>query len=34
MKKLFYRGEAPVEFAWSVRSKAIRKAWEEARKLS
>lgn len=34
MKKLFYRGEAPVEFAWSVRSKAIRKAWEETRKLS
>lgn len=32
MKKLFYRGEAPVEFAWSVRSKAIRKAWEEAQK--
>lgn len=34
MKKLFYCGEAPVEFAWSVRSKAIRKAWEETRKLS
>lgn len=34
MKKLFYRGETPVEFAWSVRSKAIRKAWEETRKLS
>lgn len=32
MKKLFYRGEAPVEFAWSVRSKAIRKAWEETQK--
>lgn len=32
MKKLLYRGEAPVEFAWSVRSKQIRKAWEQARK--
>ena len=32
MKKLFYQGEAPVEFAWSVRSKAIRKAWEETQK--
>lgn len=26
--KLFYRGEAPVEYAWSVRSKQIRKMWE------
>ena len=33
MKKFFYRGEAPVEYAWSARSKAVRKAWEEARKL-
>ena len=32
MKKIFYRGEAPVEFAWSARSKAIRKTWEESRK--
>ncbi len=31
MKKLLYRGEAPVEFAWSTRSKQIRKAWEQAR---
>ncbi|MBC7877368.1 MAG: hypothetical protein H7Y59_09390 [Anaerolineales bacterium] len=30
--KLFYRGEAPVEFAWSARSKQVRKAWEAARK--
>jgi hypothetical protein len=28
MKKLFYRGEAPVEYAWSSRSKQVRKAWE------
>ncbi|KXK11353.1 MAG: hypothetical protein UZ14_CFX002002845 [Chloroflexi bacterium OLB14] len=26
--KLFYRGAAPVEYAWSVRSKQIRKVWE------
>ncbi len=26
--KLFYRGVAPVEYAWSVRSKQIRKVWE------
>jgi hypothetical protein len=32
MKKLFYRGEAPVEYAWSSRSKQVRKAWEAARK--
>jgi hypothetical protein len=30
--KLFYRGEAPVEYAWSARSKQIRKAWEQMRK--
>jgi hypothetical protein len=34
MTKLFYRGEAPVEFAWSVGSKAVRKAWEQQRKLA
>lgn len=32
VSKLFYRGEAPVEYAWSWRSKYIRKAWEQARK--
>jgi len=32
MSKLFYRGEAPVELAWSWRSKQVRKAWEQARK--
>ena len=30
--KQFYRGEAPIEYAWSIRSKRIRKAWEEAQK--
>lgn len=30
--KLFYRGEAPVEYAWSIRSKRIRKTWEQAQK--
>jgi hypothetical protein len=32
MKKLFYRGEAPVEYAWSARSKQVRKMWEAAQK--
>jgi hypothetical protein len=32
MAKLFYRGEAPVEYAWSVRSKRRRREWEQARK--
>lgn len=32
MSKIFYRGEAPVEYAWSFKSKAIRKAWEAERK--
>ena len=32
MSKLFYCGEAPVEYAWSARSKQIRKAWEQTRK--
>jgi len=32
MSKLLYLGEAPVEFAWSSRSKQIRKIWEKARK--
>jgi hypothetical protein len=34
MAKLFYRGEAPVEFAWSWQSKQVRKLWEETRKAS
>ncbi|HMB24912.1 MAG: hypothetical protein ACM33V_12630 [Chloroflexota bacterium] len=32
MKKLVYRGDAPVEYAWSVHSKQVRKAWEQMRK--
>ncbi len=32
VSKLFYRGEAPVEYAWSSRSKQRRKEWEAARK--
>lgn len=34
MSKLFYRGEAPVEYAWNWRSKQIRKLWEQAKKAS
>jgi len=32
VSKLLYRGNAPVEYAWSARSKQIRKVWEKARK--
>lgn len=32
LAKLFYRGEAPVEYAWSSRSKFARKEWEQAQK--
>jgi hypothetical protein len=32
VSRLLYRGEAPVEFAWSSRSKQVRKLWEQARK--
>lgn len=32
LSKVFYRGEAPVEYAWSARSKQARKEWERARK--
>ena len=32
--KFLYLGEAPVEFAWSVQSKQVRKLWERARKAS
>jgi hypothetical protein len=28
--KLFYQGEAPVEYAWSVKSKYVRKLWEQS----
>jgi hypothetical protein len=30
--KLFYQGEAPVEYAWSAKSKLVRKNWEQAQK--
>ena len=33
MAKLFYRGEAPVEYAWSAQSKLLRKVWLEAHKV-
>jgi hypothetical protein len=32
ISRLLYRGEAPVEFAWSESSKQRRKVWEQARK--
>jgi drug/metabolite transporter (DMT)-like permease len=32
ISKLFYRGAAPVEYAWSSKSKQRRKEWEAARK--
>ena len=32
LSKLIYRGEAPVEYAWSSRSKLERKLWEQQRK--
>jgi hypothetical protein len=34
MTKLFYQGEAPVEYAWSTRSKQVRKFWEQAQRAS
>ena len=32
LKLIFYRGEAPIEYAWSYGSKVRRKQWEEERK--
>ncbi|HZM21525.1 MAG TPA: hypothetical protein VFC02_07270 [Anaerolineales bacterium] len=32
ISKFLYLGEAPVEFAWSSRSKQIRKIWEKSKK--
>lgn len=32
LSKLIYRGEAPVEYAWSSKSKLARKEWEQAQK--
>lgn len=34
MAKLFYQGQAPVEYAWSTRSKQGRKFWEQAQRAS
>lgn len=34
ISRRFYRGDAPVEYAWSARSKKVRKVWEQARKAS
>lgn len=34
LSKLFYRGEAPVEYAWSSRSKQNRKEWEKMHRLT
>ena len=30
LAKIFYQGEAPVEYAWSVKSKYVRKLWEQS----
>lgn len=32
--KLLYQGVAPVEYAWSIKSKKVRKVWEQAQKAS
>jgi hypothetical protein len=32
LSRLLYRGEAPIEYAWSWRSKRVRKLWEQAQK--
>ncbi|HEX6035965.1 MAG TPA: hypothetical protein VFY83_16120 [Anaerolineales bacterium] len=32
MVKLFYEGAAPVEYAWSAKSKQTRKIWEKTQK--
>ena len=29
LARLFYQGDAPVEYAWSTRSKYVRKRWEQ-----
>lgn len=33
LSKLVYQGEAPVEYAWSSKSKLARKEWEQAQKV-
>jgi hypothetical protein len=32
ISRQFYRGEAPIDYAWSIQSKRIRTAWEQAQK--
>jgi len=32
MVRLFYQGEAPVEYAWSAKSKYVRKLWEQGQR--
>ena len=32
MARLLYQGEAPVEYAWSAKSKQVRKLWEKSQK--
>jgi hypothetical protein len=32
LARLFYQGDAPVEYAWSARSKYVRKRWEQAQR--
>jgi hypothetical protein len=34
ISRFLYCGEAPVEYAWSVKSKQIRKRWEQSHKAS
>ena len=34
ISRRFYRGDAPVEYAWSAQSKQVRKAWVQAQKAS
>jgi hypothetical protein len=33
LARLFYHGDAPVEYAWSTRSKYVRKRWEQAQRI-
>ena len=33
LARLFYQGDAPVEYAWSTRSKYVRKRWELAQRM-
>ena len=32
LSRIVYRGEAPVEYAWSTRSKQVRRIWEQMQK--